>query len=983
MEKYRFPENEQSILESMKIPFAVYQFINDKVVTIALSEGFCELFGYDDIKTAVYEMDHNMYINTHPDDVAVIEDAAVRFALEDGKYDVVYRSKKVRGTEYHLIHSFGRHVVRDGTRLAYVWYTDEGLYTQNQEIKDLRSALHGSIALGCSTIRSRYDYLTGLPNMSYFFELTGKKSVRCQKEGRVPVMMFMDLCGLKYFNHVNGFSEGDDLLRAFSMLLIETFGSENCCHIGQDHFAVYSEYEGIEERLKEFFENCKTINNCKSIPVRVGVYFDNCNQLVEASIACDRAKIACDTLKGAYASVYCFYNHEQRDNLIKKQFILTKFDEALSKKYIKVFYQPIVRTINGRVCDEEALARWDDPETGLMPPMDFIPYLEESRLIYKLDLYVLESVLETINRKKKIGLTIVPASINISRSDFDVCDIVEEIRKRVDAAGVERNLITIEVTETTMSIDTDFMKDQIERFMKLGFNVWLDDFGTGYSSLEVLRDINFNLVKFDMSFLRDIETRDHAKVILTELIKMVTSIGMETVCEGVETQDQLVFLREIGCSKLQGYYFCKPIPFETVLERYRQGIQIGFENPAESPYYEAMGSINLNDISFIASEGGNQLSGFNSLPMGIIEVRGDTARFVSNNRSYREFVKDYLGYDLSYEGSEFAKFSDSFMNNVVKNCCEKDLKTFYDETMPSGVIIHSFARRIAVNPVNGDIAVAVAVLSITEPDEGTTYANIARALAADYYNIYYVDLTTDKFIEYTSPVGKDELAMERHGEDFFNECIKAADRIFEEDRAAFFAVFSKEKVVKELDEQGVFTTTYRIVDTGAPTYVNMKITKMQPNSDKIIIGISIVDAQMKQKEMIDSMKKEHDAFTRIMALSDRYLSLYSIDLDTGKYVEHSATKEYNNLELEKHGEDFFGVAHRNAQKAIYKEDYDRFVNSFTKENVLKEIQENGIYSIHYRLMINGEPQPVSLRVARFMENDREKLIAGVRVPQKN
>ena len=109
--------------------------------------------------------------------------------------------------------------------------------------------------------------------------------------------------------------------------------------------------------MKEFFENCKTINNCESIPVRVGVYFDNSNQLVEASMACDRAKIACDTLKGAYASVYCFYNHEQRDNLIKKQFIMTKFDEALSKKYIKVFYQPIVRTINGRVCDEEALAR--------------------------------------------------------------------------------------------------------------------------------------------------------------------------------------------------------------------------------------------------------------------------------------------------------------------------------------------------------------------------------------------------------------------------------------------------------------------------------------------------------------------------------------------------------------------------------------------------------------------------------------------------
>lgn len=129
-------------------------------------------------------------------------------------------------------------------------------------------------------------------------------------------------------------------------------------------------------------------------------------------------------------------------------------------------------------------------------------------------------------------------------------------------AGIERGKVTIEITESIIGSDFTFMKEQITRFRELGFPVWMDDFGSGYSSLDVLQSLKFDLIKFDMGFLRKVDEGNNGKIILTELMKMAVALGLETVCEGVETEEQADFLQEIGCSRLQGYLFSKPKPFE-------------------------------------------------------------------------------------------------------------------------------------------------------------------------------------------------------------------------------------------------------------------------------------------------------------------------------------------------------------------------------------------------------------------------------------
>ena len=978
-ERYSFDRQTQEMIENLVIPFAVYQFVDKRVVTIALSRGFCRLFGFAGHTAAYHEMDHDMYKAVHKDDAARIADAALRFALEGGRYEVIYRSKALGSDGYRTIHATGEHVTtEEGVRLAYVWYVDEGPYEEDEEGTDLLHAMN--IALHEESIlkANQYDYLTGLPSMAYFFELAEAARNRCVKEGREPVFLYMDFCGMKFFNTKNGFAEGDKLLLEFSRLMKDTFSNENCCRIGADHFAAFTTEDGLEEKLTRFLEKSRRINGGDTLPVHIGVY-SNAMGVVPVSTACDRAKAACDAIRNTVSSEFRFYSKALRDDLEKRQYILSNLERAIRERWITVYYQPIVRAVSGHVCDEEALARWIDPERGFLSPADFIPYLEDVGLIYKLDLCVLEQVLEKMKYQKEMGLSIVPHSINLSRSDFDSCDIVEEVRQRVDASGLGRNMITVEITESTLSRDFEFMLEQVNRFRSLGFPVWMDDFGSGYASLDALQSIKFDLLKFDMSFMRKLDEGESGKIILTELMRMANSLGMDTVCEGVEKEEQVKFLYEIGCSKVQGYYFSKPIPLEEITKRYKTGRQIGYENPEQSKYFETIGRLNLYDLSVMnKGEGGGELrNAFNTVPMGLIEIRGGVTRFVRSNASYRRFIKRFFHVDLSVEGSSFASFDSSFMLNVVKTCCEKGGVSLYDEQMPDGSVLHSIARKVGTDPVTGSVAVVIAVLSITAPDEGTTYADIARALAADYYNIYYVDLDTDRFIEYSSPVGKEELALERHGEDFFNMARRdAMTRIYEEDRETFLAGFSKQKIIEELDRQGVYTATYRVVDKGFPMYVNMKITRMQ-GGNRIILGVSIIDSQMKQQEESKKLRLEKLSLGRIAALSPNYIVLYTVDPVTGHYTQYNPSDEFESLGLAQQGEDFFADVVLDAPKAIAPEDMERHLRVLTKENMLREIEKNGIFTHHYHIIMNGKTVPASLKATMIEENDGKKIILGV------
>ncbi|MBR5109705.1 MAG: EAL domain-containing protein [Clostridia bacterium] len=950
-------------------------------MTLAVSDGFCQMFGYQDRIQAYADMNQNMFKDIHPDDTARFTNALLRFGSESGRLDVLYRAKKKDAAGYKIIHLLGEHVyAEDGPHLAQVWFTEEGDDT-GESGSDLKRGFNQALRDEELKNAAYYDYLTGLPNMSYFFELAevGRKTILDQ-DGR-PALLYIDLSGMKSYNHKYGFSEGDKLLRYFAGLLSRTFGPDRCCHISADRFAAFADENGLEEQLNHMFREWRDMNNCMHLPICVGIY-PNRMEAAPVGMAYDRAKIACDAIQGAYSSSFNYFSKAMSDGIVRQQYILDNFERALNENWIQVYYQPIVRAINGKVCDEEALARWIDPAKGLLTPAEFIPYLEDAGLVYRLDLYVLEKVLENIKVKESAGLYIVPHSINLSRSDFDACDMVEEIKRRVDAAGVSRDRISIEITESVIGSDFDFMKVQIERFQALGFPVWMDDFGSGYSSLDMLQSIKFNLLKFDMTFMKKLDESDDGRIILTELMKMASALGVDTICEGVETEEQVHFLQEIGCSKLQGFFFSQAAPIQSSLEYHKEHKLTGYENPGESAYYESICGLNLYDVSVVAREEKTSLRNtYSTLPMCIIEVKGDSTRFVRTNQSYRDFFIRFFALDPSNLGPQFAKYDAAFMYNVVKTCCEQGIRTFYDEKMPDGSIVHSFARRIGVNPITGTTAIAIAVLSIREPDEKlmteqilTVIEQFGEHMPGGFY-IYKAD--EEEALLYANKAVFDLFGCGSLAEFKALTGFTFRGMVHPEDYGRVSAWITDQMKTSQADVDSV---EYRIIrKDGGIRWIDeySHYVEYDDRSGLYYVFISDVTDRHEQAEsdkalrsaVIEALTKAYDSVWLISDIETEKFELFRIDKETEHLMPANAA-----VKIEK-----FSQAFAFYSRLVLEEDRQRFLHAVAPESIVRNTETMLVYSVPFRRVFENGIRYYRVEFARLdLPGKNTGIVCGFR-----
>ena len=984
MERYQIDKSELNVLESTCVPMAVYQFVNGRVVTLALSQGFLDLFGYPEREFAYQLMDNDMYRDAHPDDVARIAQEANLFAKNEKPYNVVYRHRLSDG--YHIVHAFGRHEKRAGdTQIAVIWYVDEGLYRPESGWSEsglmlTREYTH-DLQNESGARRSTFDFLTGLANMTYFFELVAEVAATWASFWKTPAVLFLDTSGMNGFNQKYGFAEGDRLIRAVGELLSAWFGADCCSRFRQDHFAVLADSDGLVPRLKALFEEAKLINGGKTLPLRVGIYLDN-RPGVSASTACDRAKMACNQTRKAYYSHYRYFNESMLENANKRLYVVDNFEKAVREGWIRVYYQPIIRTANGKVCSEEALARWCDPVQGMISPAEFIPVLEDVKLITQLDLYVLDRVLEKMKKTAGSKLYSVPQSINLSRVDFETSDIVSEIVTRVDASGVERSKLIIEITESVVGTNFDYIKTQIARFRDLGFTVWMDDFGSGYSSLDVLQSVPFDLIKLDMRFMQQFGQGEKNRIILTELVKMASGLGMETVAEGVETEEQLEFLKEIGCTKLQGYYFCKPVPESEIPGRYGESAGLGFENPEESGYYNAIGRINLYDLSELSDDDTDDLRKyFDTFPMAILESGKEGMFIVRCNRAYRLFMQRFFQEHTVRTKNGFRLLPTpkySVFLRSLQQCCEDGNRAMVEDRTENGAV-QTLLQRIAVNPVTGTAACRAVILKTGDDRNGDpTYAYIAQSLSADYFDLFYVEMETEDYIEYGSQKNHRGLLEERRGTGFFAASREEAlKRVHPDDQELFIRSFTKEQVLHSLRTQGTFTLTYRLMIDGNPLYVSMKAVRMDDDSRHLIIGINNVDTQIRHQEALERIQKERTTYSRIMAIAGNYLCIYSVDPVTGSFTEYSAAGDYDVLGFPKSGDDIFRQAQTMPLNTVHPDDREMFRTMFQKEKVTREIETSGWFSFNFRLIPDGKPTFASIRAALVEEKGGPVLIIGV------
>ncbi len=300
---------------------------------------------------------------------------------------------------------------------------------------------------------------------------------------------------------------------------------------------------------------------------------------------------------------------------------------------------------------------------------------------------------------------------------------------------------------------------------------------------------------------------------------------------------------------------------------------------------------------------------------------------------------------------------------------------------------HNFAGRLCVLGMSQDVTDLVRIRRENattreayekERDTGIIYTHIAQALARGYSELYYINLDTEAYIEYRPDDDTGTLTETRRGWHFFETCRLEAERdVHPDDRAAVIAALDRKTLVAALDRSTTFVMTYRLISEDGPTYVSMRISRMEDDARYIVLGVTDVDALMKRRHVTERMKEEQIAYARLSALTGDFLCIYVVDPETGRYREFSATQSYQSFAQAKERQDFFEKVREAARTYNHPDDLNRFLSAFTREKVMAEIARYGIFTVSYRLMMDGEPRYVQLKAAMVEEKEGARLIVGI------
>ncbi len=440
--------------------------------------------------------------------------------------------------------------------------------TLNQAIKD-ESLEEANRRLSDASI---YDELTGIHNM-FFFRSEAEKLIGYVTTDRDNIVfLYFDIENFKYYNEKYGFQAGNILLRDVAKLIEDSFPGSLVSRFSDDHFVVLTRYEGSSDVISSLGERIHGYQKDLHLDLKCGAYRPVGEDAdLDPSVACDRARFACNSIKRHYKLNYQQYDKQLEERLRLKQYITNNLDEAIEKGHIEVFYQPIVSTADSTIVSLEALARWRDPVHGLLPPGLFIEILEEHRQIHKLDQCIIEQVCRDYRKAMDEGLPFAPVSLNFSRLDFELCDIVGFLQEKAAQYDVPQRYLDVEITESALTEQQSLLQEAMRKLRTAGYKVWLDDFGSGYSSLNVLKDYQFDVLKIDMKFLSGFEQNSKTRPILDNIVHLTRQLHMISLTEGVETQEQFEFLRSIGCERAQGYLFSKPVPLADLRVRIAKG----------------------------------------------------------------------------------------------------------------------------------------------------------------------------------------------------------------------------------------------------------------------------------------------------------------------------------------------------------------------------------------------------------------------------
>ncbi|MGM9935327.1 EAL domain-containing response regulator [uncultured Clostridium sp.] len=413
-----------------------------------------------------------------------------------------------------------------------------------------------------------YDRLTGIYN-SHSFEHHVKNLLK-QNPMKNYIVIRFDIEQFKIINDLFGRNKGDELLKFIAAKLKIIIGSKGIyARIQGDVFAICLEHNpSNNEYIINSINGCldKYPLNFKISPC-FGLYIvEKHDESIDHML--DLANLASKTVKENYLIRYAYYNKNIRNSLINKYEIISEMNTALEHNQFIVYLQPKYDLNKRKISGAEALVRWIHPVKGIISPGDFIPIFEKNGFILKLDNYILEKTCQHIQKWLNEGRNIPPISINLSRMNLYNTNLCNDILKCIRKYNVPVNLIELEITESAYTQNAKELINTANTLRSHGFKILMDDFGSGYSSLNVLKDMPVDVLKIDMLFLSN-DTNSRSNIIIKSVIDMAKALNLETIAEGVETIEQVEFLRNSGCDSIQGYFYSKPVSvvqYESLLE---------------------------------------------------------------------------------------------------------------------------------------------------------------------------------------------------------------------------------------------------------------------------------------------------------------------------------------------------------------------------------------------------------------------------------
>ncbi|MDJ0942723.1 MAG: EAL domain-containing protein [Kiloniellales bacterium] len=419
---------------------------------------------------------------------------------------------------------------------------------------------------------AQQDSLTGLANRVQFRAFLDKAVARAARQDRSVALMFVDLDRFKMVNDTHGQETGDQVLKTVAERLNECLRkSDLAARFGADEFAIVMESlespqtvsaaaQRILDAVSQPFDlGAKQIHATTSIGIAI---YPSDAETPESLMSSAHTAMAQAKERGK--NTCQFYTREMHLRARKQLELERTLRGALERREFLLHYQPQVDMRQGRIIGFEALLRWQHPERGLVPPGEFIDFCEESGLIVPLGKWVLRSACEQQRRWQALGQRPVHIAFNVSARQLQDSDLVQAFKEIIQDTGADPQLLDVELTESAMLKDPESVGRLLQGFADMGMGIALDDFGTGYSSLNHLRRFPVTTIKIDRAFVANLAASQDDAAIVSAIVGMGRSLRLNTLAEGIETSEQLAFLRQLNCDFMQGYYFSKPLPVEAI-----------------------------------------------------------------------------------------------------------------------------------------------------------------------------------------------------------------------------------------------------------------------------------------------------------------------------------------------------------------------------------------------------------------------------------